>query len=48
MCVCLKRDLRGYVKSEGVNKNLDSYTGTLVLDGAAEEALDGRNVLYRG
>lgn len=36
------------MKSEGVNKNLDSYTGTLVLERAEEEALDGRNVLYRG
>jgi magnesium-transporting ATPase (P-type) len=40
--------LRGYVKSEGVNKNLDSFTGTLVLEGGVETALDNRNVLYRG
>ncbi len=40
-------ELRGYVKSEGVNKNLDSFTGTLVLQ-EQETALDNRNILYRG
>ncbi len=40
--------LRGYVKSEGVNKNLESFTGTLVMEGGGETALDNRNVLYRG
>jgi hypothetical protein len=33
------------VKSEGVNKNLDSYTGTLVMPDGSETPLDNRNIL---
>lgn len=40
--------LRAKVKCEGVNKNLDSFTGTLVMPDGSETALDNRNVLYRG
>lgn len=41
-------ELHGQVLSEGVNKNLDSYTGTVRLSNGIEEPLDGSNVLYRG
>ena len=40
--------LVGQVHSEGPNKNLDSFTGTLSLEGAEETPLDNRNILYRG
>ena len=40
--------MAGYVKSEGPNKNLDQYQGTLVLEGEENVALDNKAILYRG
>ncbi len=40
--------LKAKVKCEGVNKNLESFTGTLVMPDGTETPLDNRNILYRG